>query len=82
MGEWGRGHRICSRLSILTFVQQKPECDEWGSGLEAMQVALQLEKSVNQSLLDLHKLCTSHEDAQVGWGFFFFPLLFKGMFVM
>ncbi|CAG5131492.1 unnamed protein product [Candidula unifasciata] len=54
-----RGGRI-----VLQDVK-KPECDEWGSGLEAMQVALQLEKSVNQSLLDLHKLCTSHEDAQM-----------------
>lgn len=30
-----------------------------------MQVALQLEKSVNQSLLDLHKVADSHRDAQV-----------------
>eukprot|EP00493_Phyllostaurus_siculus_P016533 UN16781 len=34
---------------------QKPEKDEWGSGLEAMQAALELEKHVNQALLDLHK---------------------------
>jgi ferritin heavy chain len=31
-----------------------------------MQVALQLEKTVNQSLLDLHKVAGSHDDAQVG----------------
>lgn len=43
---------------------QKPEKDEWGSGLEAMQAALALEKNVNQSLLDLHKLADSHGDAQ------------------
>ncbi|CAL1549034.1 unnamed protein product [Lymnaea stagnalis] len=54
-----RGGRI-----VLQDVK-KPERDEWGTGLDAMQVALQLEKSVNQSLLDLHKLCTSHEDAQM-----------------
>lgn len=30
-----------------------------------MQVALQLEKSVNQSLLDLHKVADGHCDAQV-----------------
>ncbi|XP_059496686.1 ferritin heavy chain-like [Stegostoma tigrinum] len=34
--------------------------DEWGSGLEAMQRALQMEKDVNQSLLDLHKLTSYH----------------------
>ena len=44
---------------------QKPSNDEWGNGLEAMQVALQLEKSVNQSLLDLHKIADGHGDAQV-----------------
>merc|ERR1719229_1349674 len=54
-----RGGRI-----VLQDVK-KPERDEWGSGLDAMQVALQLEKSVNQSLLDLHALCSSHNDAQM-----------------
>uniref|UniRef100_A0A3P8P6K1 Ferritin n=1 Tax=Astatotilapia calliptera TaxID=8154 RepID=A0A3P8P6K1_ASTCA len=41
---------------------KKPERDEWGSGLEAMQCALQLEKNVNQALLDLHKLASQHND--------------------
>ncbi|XP_044062329.1 ferritin, heavy polypeptide 1a isoform X3 [Siniperca chuatsi] len=41
---------------------KKPERDEWGSGIEALECALQLEKSVNQSLLDLHKLCSDHND--------------------
>ncbi|XP_033981996.1 ferritin, liver middle subunit [Trematomus bernacchii] len=41
---------------------KKPERDEWGSGLEAMQAALQLEKNVNQALLDLHKLASDHTD--------------------
>jgi len=43
----------------------KPERDEWGTGLEAMEAALALEKSVNQSLLDLHKLADSHNDVQM-----------------
>jgi len=43
----------------------KPDRDEWGSGLEAMKAALALEKSVNQSLLDLHKVADSHGDAQM-----------------
>ncbi|CDQ92005.1 unnamed protein product [Oncorhynchus mykiss] len=41
---------------------KKPEKDEWGSGVEALESALQLEKSVNQSLLDLHKVCSEHND--------------------
>lgn len=43
---------------------QKPDRDEWGTGLESMTVALSLEKNVNQSLLDLHKLGDTHGDAQ------------------
>lgn len=54
-----RGGRI-----VLNAVQ-KPERDDWGSGLEAMQAALALEKNVNQSLLDLHKLSDSKGDAQM-----------------
>ncbi|XP_056264939.1 ferritin, liver middle subunit-like [Pseudoliparis swirei] len=41
---------------------KKPDRDEWGSGLEALQCALQLEKNVNQSLLDLHKLASQNGD--------------------
>ncbi|WP_411018726.1 ferritin family protein, partial [Salmonella sp. s24813] len=41
---------------------KKPERNEWGSGLEAMQCALQLEKTVNQTLLDLQKLATDKGD--------------------
>ncbi|XP_072282758.1 ferritin heavy chain A-like [Pyxicephalus adspersus] len=41
---------------------KKPERDEWGNTLEAMQAALQLEKTVNQALLDLHKLATDKAD--------------------
>lgn len=33
---------------------QRPEKDEWGTPLEAMQTALALEKNVNTSLLALH----------------------------
>jgi len=44
---------------------KKPDRDEWGTGLDAMQVALSLEKSVNQALLDLHAVADSHKDAQM-----------------
>ncbi|XP_062590804.1 soma ferritin-like [Saccostrea cucullata] len=54
-----RGGRI-----VLQDIK-KPDRDEWGTGLDAMQVALQLEKTVNQSLLDLHKVADSHKDAQM-----------------
>jgi len=54
-----RGGRI-----VLQDIK-KPERDEWGSGLEAMQAALALEKQVNQSLLDLHAVASSHNDAQM-----------------
>lgn len=53
-----RGGRI-----VLQDIK-KPERDEWGTALEGVQAALALEKHVNQSLLDLHKLAGSHDDAQ------------------
>lgn len=54
-----RGGRV-----VLQAIQ-KPERDEWGSGLDAMHTALNLEKNVNQSLLDLHGLASKHNDAQM-----------------
>ncbi|KAM4650889.1 ferritin heavy chain B-like [Discoglossus pictus] len=51
-----RGGRV-----VLQDVK-KPERDEWTNTLEAMQAALQLEKTVNQALLDLHKLATDKID--------------------
>uniref|UniRef100_A0A8C2DP57 Ferritin n=1 Tax=Cyprinus carpio TaxID=7962 RepID=A0A8C2DP57_CYPCA len=41
---------------------KKPEHDEWDNGLTAMQCALQLEKNINQALLDLHKLASQKGD--------------------
>ena len=37
----------------------------FAAGLEAMETALELEKKVNQSLLDLHKVADAHGDFQV-----------------
>ncbi|XP_070191067.1 soma ferritin-like isoform X2 [Littorina saxatilis] len=54
-----RGGRV-----ILQDIK-KPDRDEWGSGLEAMQASLALEKKVNQALLDLHELSARHNDAQM-----------------
>eukprot|EP00092_Neocalanus_flemingeri_P033097 GFUD01035992.1.p1 GENE.GFUD01035992.1~~GFUD01035992.1.p1 ORF type:complete len:171 (+),score=57.16 GFUD01035992.1:45-557(+) len=42
----------------------KPSSMEWGTPLDAMEAALELEKTVNQSLLDLHKVSDSKGDAQ------------------
>ncbi|KAM6440961.1 ferritin heavy chain A-like isoform 1-T2 [Liasis olivaceus] len=41
---------------------KKPEQDEWGNSLDVLQKALQLEKKVNQSLLQLHKLAMEKGD--------------------
>jgi ferritin heavy chain len=40
----------------------KPIKQDWSSGLEAMEAALELEKTVNQSLLDLHVIAAKHND--------------------
>jgi len=44
---------------------KRPARDEWGTGLEAMTMALELEKTVNQSLLDMHAVAANHNDAQM-----------------
>ncbi|XP_044906445.1 ferritin heavy chain-like [Felis catus] len=54
-----RGGRI--RLHDI----MKPDRDNWESGLKAVECAFHLEKSVNQSLLDLHQLATDKNDAHL-----------------
>ena len=54
-----RGGRI-----VLNDVT-KPERGEWGSVLEAVESALELEKRVNQALLDVFKVAEKHGDAQM-----------------
>ena len=44
---------------------RKPSQDEWGTGLQALQTALDLERQVNQSLLNLHALGSSKNDAHL-----------------
>merc|ERR1711994_1223189 len=40
----------------------KPTPSEWGTPLEAVEAALELEKTVNQSLLDLHAVASKKND--------------------
>ncbi|XP_069738759.1 ferritin, higher subunit-like [Phaenicophaeus curvirostris] len=47
---------------VLLHDVKKPERDTWGSALEAVEAALQLEKSVNQALLELHRLGSEKGD--------------------
>ncbi|XP_054158053.1 soma ferritin-like [Oppia nitens] len=42
----------------------KPAKQDWASGLEAMEASLELEKTVNQALLDLHQIAQKHNDPQ------------------
>ncbi|XP_067405916.1 ferritin heavy chain A-like [Emydura macquarii macquarii] len=51
-----RGGRI-----VLQDIE-KPAQDEWGNSVAALQRALQLEKTLNQALLDLHKVATEQND--------------------
>merc|ERR1712003_469999 len=43
----------------------KPSMDEWGTALEAVEATLELEKTVNESLLVMHKTAGDHGDAQL-----------------
>jgi len=54
-----RGGRI-----VLQNIQKPPQ-DSWENGLTALEAALELEKSVNQSLLELHQLAAHHGDPQM-----------------
>ncbi len=44
---------------------KKPAKDEWGTALDGMKMAQELERQVNKSLLDLHAISDSHNDYQV-----------------
>jgi len=54
-----RGGRI-----VLKDVK-RPDRDEWGNGLSALQAALDLERQVNQALLELHALANMHNDSHL-----------------
>ena len=54
-----RGGRI-----VLQDIK-KPSKDEWGNGVDVMQAALELEKAVNKSLLDLHDVAAKHNDSHM-----------------
>ena len=54
-----RGGRI-----VLQDIK-KPAKDGWGAGKEMMKAALEVERAVNRSLLDLHKIANAHNDPQV-----------------
>jgi ferritin heavy chain len=47
-----RGGRICLRDVA------KPDCDDWLSGLQAMECAFHLEMTITKSILELHQLAT------------------------
>jgi hypothetical protein len=44
---------------------QKPDQDEWGTGVDVVHTALVLEKSINQTLFDLHTISETQNDAHV-----------------
>ncbi|EFX88190.1 hypothetical protein DAPPUDRAFT_235026 [Daphnia pulex] len=43
----------------------RPAQDSWDTTLAAMEYALNMEKQVNQALLDLHKVASSHNDSHL-----------------
>merc|ERR1712210_250500 len=44
---------------------KKESGEDWGTPVEAMEAALELEKTVNQSLLDLHKVAGDKGDGHL-----------------
>merc|ERR1712114_170944 len=43
----------------------KPNLEDWGTAVEAMEASLELERTVNESLLAMHKVAGEHGDAQM-----------------
>ncbi|XP_048473654.1 ferritin heavy chain B-like isoform X2 [Rhincodon typus] len=43
---------------------EKPERREWTNGLDAIQFALELQKTINKCLLELHHLASNKHDPQ------------------
>merc|ERR1712038_2194624 len=43
----------------------KAKTDDWSSPLSAVEASLELEKKVHEALLDLHRVASSHDDAQL-----------------
>ncbi|XP_007955610.1 ferritin heavy chain-like [Orycteropus afer afer] len=44
---------------------RKPDLDDWGSGLNAIEYAFHLEQTINQSLVDLHKMAMEKDELQL-----------------
>ncbi|XP_048473653.1 ferritin, lower subunit-like isoform X1 [Rhincodon typus] len=44
---------------------EKPERREWTNGLDAIQFALELQKTINKCLLELHHLASNKHDPQM-----------------
>ena len=59
--------KLQSQRGGQIFLQdiKKPNGHDWENGLNATECALCLERSVNQSLLELHKLATEKNDSQL-----------------
>ena len=51
--------------TLILQAVNKPNKDSWGSCLEAMEMSLQLERTVNESLLKLHQTGSSNNDAHL-----------------
>jgi ferritin heavy chain len=50
---------------ILLLDIGKPEKDEWGSGKEVIETALEMEKQLSSSLQEMYKTACSTDDAQM-----------------
>lgn len=50
---------------ILLKEIKKPELDEWNNGLRALEIALDIEKTQNASLLSMHKVPSERVDPQM-----------------
>merc|ERR1712226_567287 len=56
----------CMRGGKVVFREiAKPSSDEWGTAMDAIEASLELEKTVNEALLNMHKTASDYNDAQM-----------------
>lgn len=51
------------RVNLETI--EKPKRQEWGTGLECMEMALDIERKLNENFLNLHKVALNNQDAHM-----------------
>lgn len=56
---------------FLSVIYQKPSRDDWKGGMDALTFSLEHQKSLNRSLLEIHRVAGENSDPHVSIQFIF-----------